>query len=70
VDSYARTPLLESQSPALVPLETLLGRDDARFAAGEEPPWRGRVESLEPGILWPESRPRDATLVPTTAAVA
>ena len=29
----------------LVPLETLLGRDDARFAAGEEPPWRGKVES-------------------------
>jgi hypothetical protein len=26
--------------------------------------------NLEPGILWPESRPRDATLVPTTAAVA
>jgi hypothetical protein len=45
VTRYARTPLLESQSPALVPLETLLGRDDARFAAGEEPPWRGRVES-------------------------
>jgi len=45
VAGYARTPLLESQSPALVPLETLLGRDDARFSAGEEPPWRNRVES-------------------------
>jgi Flp pilus assembly pilin Flp len=45
VAGYAQTPLLDSQSPALVPLETLLGRDDARFAAGEEPPWRGRVES-------------------------
>lgn len=45
IAGYAKTPLLESQSPALVPLETLLGRDDARFAAGEEPPWRNRVES-------------------------
>jgi hypothetical protein len=45
VAGYAATPLLESASPALVPLETLLGRDDARFAAGEEPPWRGGVES-------------------------
>ncbi|HET6831033.1 MAG TPA: hypothetical protein VFH44_06740 [Solirubrobacterales bacterium] len=45
VAGYARTPLLESQSPALVPLETLLGRDDARFSAGEEPPWRNRIES-------------------------
>jgi len=42
---YAGVPLLESADPALVPLETLLGRDDARFAAGEEPPWRGQVES-------------------------
>ena len=38
-------PLLESADPVLVPLETLLGRDDARFAGGEEPPWRGQVES-------------------------
>lgn len=43
---YASTPLLDSADPVLVPLETLLGRDDAEFRAGEEPPWRGRVESL------------------------
>lgn len=43
--AYERTPLLASADPALVPLETLLGRDDAGFRAGEEPPWRGRVES-------------------------
>lgn len=42
---YATTPLLESADPVLVPLETLLGRDDARFPASEEPPWRGKVES-------------------------
>ncbi len=41
----AATPLLESANPALVPLETLLGRDDARFAAAEEPPWQGQIES-------------------------
>ena len=45
IAAHAKTPLLEAQSPALVPLETLLGRDDARFADGEEPPWRNRVES-------------------------
>ena len=43
---YERVPLPEGADPVLVPLETLLGRDDARFAAGEEPPWRGQVESL------------------------
>lgn len=45
VSTYASTPLLESADPALVPLETLLGRDDARFSPGEEPPWRNRVKS-------------------------
>lgn len=45
LDRYANVPLLETTDPALVPLETLLGRDDARFPAGEEPPWRGQVES-------------------------
>ena len=45
VAAYARTPLLDSADPALVPLETLLGRDDATFRAGEEPPWRNRIES-------------------------
>ena len=29
--------------PALVPLETLAGRNHARFPRGEEPPWRWRV---------------------------
>lgn len=43
--AFASVPLLETADPVLVPLETLLGRDDAQFAAGEEPPWRGEVES-------------------------
>jgi Flp pilus assembly pilin Flp len=45
VAALAGTPLPDSADPALVPLETLLGRDDARFRPGEEPPWRGQVES-------------------------
>ena len=45
IAAFADTPLLDSADPALVPLETLLGRDDARFSAGEEPPWRNRIES-------------------------
>jgi len=42
--AYARTPLLESANPRLVPLETLAGRNHVDFAPGEEPPWRWRVE--------------------------
>ncbi len=49
VARYASTPLLESANPVLVPLETLYGRDHYDFPAGEEPPWRGRVESVYPG---------------------
>lgn len=43
--SLAATPLLDSADPRLIPLETLLGRDEARFPPHEEPPWRHRVES-------------------------
>ncbi len=39
------TPLPDDADPKLIPLETLLGRDEARFAPDEEPPWRDRVES-------------------------
>ena len=45
IAAHARAPLPESADPVLVPLETLLGRDDARFPTGEEPPWSGQVES-------------------------
>lgn len=31
--------------PALVPLETLAGRNHHHFPAGEEPPWRWRIAS-------------------------
>ena len=36
--------------PALVPLETLDGRNQYEWAPGEEPPWRWRVDSVYPGI--------------------
>jgi len=48
VAALASTPLLETQDPKLVPLETLHGRNHVEFRAGEEPPWRWRVESVYP----------------------
>ena len=36
-------------APALVPLETLAGRNHHRFGAGERPPWRWRIPSRSPG---------------------
>jgi hypothetical protein len=49
VAAAAKTPLLESASPKLVPLETLPGRNHYDFARPEEPPWRWQVESVYPG---------------------
>lgn len=48
VQAAAGTPLLETDVPRLVPLETLDGRDHYDFPAGEEPPWRWAVESIYP----------------------
>ena len=45
VTAHAATPLLESANPRLVPLETLAGKNHARFVPAEEPPWRWRVET-------------------------
>ena len=49
VAALATTPLLEADVPSLVPLETLDGRNQVRFAAIEEPPWRWRVQGVYPG---------------------
>lgn len=46
VVAHARTPLLETDHPRLIPLETLAGRNHVRFAPGEEPPWRWRVTGV------------------------
>lgn len=45
----AKTPLLESDVPRLVPLETLAGRNHYEFRAGEEPPWRWHIDGVYPG---------------------
>ena len=49
VEAAAKTPLLETDNPRLVPLETLPGRNHYEFPADEEPPWRWRVEGVYPG---------------------
>ncbi len=49
VAAAAGTEVRASQDPALVPLETLPGRDHYDFPAGEEPPWRWQVEPRYPG---------------------
>jgi hypothetical protein len=41
--------VLERDDPALVPLETLPGRDYYDFPAAEAPPWRWRVDPRYPG---------------------
>jgi hypothetical protein len=38
-----------TDNPELVPLETLVGRDQYRFPRAEEPPWRWRVAGIYPG---------------------
>jgi hypothetical protein len=49
VDAAAGTPVLVRDDPALVPLETLPGRNHYAFSAGEEPPWRWLVPGVHPG---------------------
>jgi hypothetical protein len=49
VAAAARTPLLETDNPRLVPLETLPGRNHYDFPTAEEPPWRWQVEGVYPG---------------------
>jgi hypothetical protein len=48
VTDHASTPLLETDSPRLVPLETLPGRNHYPFPPSEEPPWRWQVEGHYP----------------------
>jgi hypothetical protein len=48
VAELAGTSLLDDAVPALVALETLAGRNQYDWTAGEEPPWRWRVESVYP----------------------
>jgi hypothetical protein len=49
VEAAADVSVLLKDNPALVPLETLPGRDHYDFPADERPPWQWRVGSLYPG---------------------
>ena len=48
VTAAAKTSLLDTADPKLVPLETLAGRNHYDFPRSEEPPWRWRVDSVYP----------------------
>ena len=48
LQALARTPLVESANPKLIPLETLAGRNHVAFSSPEEPPWRWVVDSVVP----------------------
>ena len=49
VEAAAGTPVLAGDDPALVPLETLPGRNHYEFPAGERPPWQWQVHGRYPG---------------------
>jgi len=49
VDAAAGTPVLLDDDPALVPLETLAGRDHYDFPTGERPPWQWSLRGVHPG---------------------
>ena len=49
VEAASGVRVLLRDDPALVPLETLPGRDHYDFPRGERPPWQWHVQSLYPG---------------------
>ena len=49
VEAASHVRVLLEDDPALVPLETLPGRDQYEFPPGEQPPWRWHIRSLYPG---------------------
>lgn len=49
VEAASGVPVLLRDDPALVPLETLPGRDHYEFPPGERPPWQWRVRGRYPG---------------------
>lgn len=49
VEAAAGTPVLLEDDPALVPLETLPGRNHYDFPASERPPWQWRISGRYPG---------------------
>lgn len=49
VEAAAGVAVLAKDDPALVPLETLPGRNHYEFPAGEQPPWQWRLVGRYPG---------------------
>jgi hypothetical protein len=49
VEAAAGTEVLAEDDPALVPLETLPGRNHYEFPPGEQPPWQWRLAGRYPG---------------------
>jgi hypothetical protein len=49
VEAASHVRVLLKDDPALVPLETLPGRDQYEFPPGEQPPWRWRIRGIYPG---------------------
>jgi hypothetical protein len=49
VDAAGSVPVLVQGDPALVPLETLPGRNHYAFPASELPPWQWRIAGRYPG---------------------
>jgi hypothetical protein len=49
VEAASGIRVLLEDDPALVPLETLPGRDQYDFPPAEEPPWRWKVKAIYPG---------------------
>jgi hypothetical protein len=49
IAAAAGTRVLLGDDPALVPLETLPGRNHYEFSAGERPPWQWQLEGRYPG---------------------
>lgn len=49
IEAAAGTEVLLRDDPALVPLETLPGRNHYEFPPGERPPWQWRVAGSYPG---------------------
>jgi hypothetical protein len=49
IEAASHVRVLLKDDPALVPLETLPGRDHYDFPPGEQPPWQWRLQSRYPG---------------------
>ncbi len=49
VEAAAGIRVLLRDDPNLVPLETLPGRNQYEFPAGEHPPWQWQLQSIYPG---------------------